>query len=141
MISSRRFFFPESCVRQFAEPSGKETFTAWARTCHHTADVVPTRHKPPRGRRLFGFAMGTMPTRQSFPSLLRPAQHRGRTVRQQYVSFKALCAQATLVCRPHLSSALCGKHHFRLIPLLVVTLSKNITTNADVGIMNADRVR
>jgi hypothetical protein len=32
MISSRRFFFPESCVRQFAETSGKETFTAWA--CH-----------------------------------------------------------------------------------------------------------
>jgi hypothetical protein len=27
MISSRRFFFPESCVRQFAETSGKETFT------------------------------------------------------------------------------------------------------------------
>jgi hypothetical protein len=27
---SRRFFFPESCVRQFAETSGKETFTAWA---------------------------------------------------------------------------------------------------------------
>jgi hypothetical protein len=31
MISSRRFFFPESCVRQFAETSGKDTFTAWAR--------------------------------------------------------------------------------------------------------------
>jgi hypothetical protein len=30
MISSRRFFFPESCVRQFAETSGKDTFTAWA---------------------------------------------------------------------------------------------------------------
>jgi hypothetical protein len=30
MISSRRFFFPESCVRQFAETSRKETFTAWA---------------------------------------------------------------------------------------------------------------
>jgi hypothetical protein len=29
-ISSRRFFFPESCVRQFAETSGKDTFTAWA---------------------------------------------------------------------------------------------------------------
>jgi hypothetical protein len=28
--SSRRFFFPESCVRQFAETSGKDTFTAWA---------------------------------------------------------------------------------------------------------------
>jgi hypothetical protein len=39
MISSRIFFFPESCVRQFEETSGKETFTAWARegsdtVCH-----------------------------------------------------------------------------------------------------------
>jgi hypothetical protein len=32
MISSRRFFFPESCVRQLAETSGKDTFTAWAST-------------------------------------------------------------------------------------------------------------
>jgi hypothetical protein len=30
IISSRRFFFPESCVRKFAETSGKDTFSAWA---------------------------------------------------------------------------------------------------------------
>jgi hypothetical protein len=30
MISSCRLFFPESCVRQFAETRGKYTFTAWA---------------------------------------------------------------------------------------------------------------
>jgi hypothetical protein len=38
MISSRRFFLPESCVRQFAETSGKDTFTAWARNKDFSQD-------------------------------------------------------------------------------------------------------
>jgi hypothetical protein len=45
MISSRRFFFPESCVRQFAETRGNDTFTAWVwlRECATKFWVIP-RH-------------------------------------------------------------------------------------------------
>jgi hypothetical protein len=42
MISIRIFFFPESCVRQFAETSGNDTFTAWAREKPYTGSTVST---------------------------------------------------------------------------------------------------
>jgi hypothetical protein len=40
MISRSRIFFPESCVGQFAETGGKETFTTWARRLPQVEDVA-----------------------------------------------------------------------------------------------------